>query len=49
MVKYRNSDPSLLAKEVLAEIPGQLLSFMQSRGFVPNPPSHRQSGKLIKY
>lgn len=27
-----------LAKEVLAEIPKQLVSYMRSRGFVPKPP-----------
>lgn len=29
---------ALLTKETLAEIPGQLLSFMKSKGIVPNPP-----------
>lgn len=29
---------SVLAKEVLEEVPGQLLSYMKSRNLVPNPP-----------
>lgn len=31
-----------LAKEVLAEIPEQFLSYMKSRGFKPKPPINRQ-------
>ena len=27
-----------LSSEVLAEIPNQLLDYMQSKGIVPNPP-----------
>eukprot|EP01028_Stygiella_incarcerata_P010829 TRINITY_DN583_c0_g1_i1.p1 TRINITY_DN583_c0_g1~~TRINITY_DN583_c0_g1_i1.p1 ORF type:complete len:565 (-),score=145.11 TRINITY_DN583_c0_g1_i1:129-1823(-) len=36
--KFRNGDPALLASEVLEEIPAQLVGFMASRGFQPNPP-----------
>jgi hypothetical protein len=36
--RFRNSDPALLASEVLEEIPGQLVGFMQSQRFQPNPP-----------
>lgn len=41
MIKFRNADPALLAREVLAEIPQQLVSYMKSRGFEPNPPANR--------
>lgn len=41
MRNFKNAHPSVLAKEVLAEIPGQLLGFMKARGFVPNDPSSR--------
>jgi len=43
MIKYRNADPALLAREVLAEIPQQLVSYMKSRGFEPNPPANRMN------
>lgn len=33
-----HSHKLLLAKEVLAEIPKQLISYMRSRGFSPQPP-----------
>jgi len=35
--KYRDRHYSILAKETLAEIPDQLLSFMKLREFIPNP------------
>jgi len=34
--KYKGQHYSALAKEVLAEIPTQLLGYMRSKGFVPN-------------
>lgn len=36
--KYGVGRHSELAKEVLAEIPAQFLSYMQSKNIVPNPP-----------
>jgi len=35
--KYRDRHYSILAKETLAEIPEQLLSFMKLKEFIPNP------------
>jgi len=36
--EFKNAPMSRLAKETLEEIPGQLLSYMQSQGIKPNPP-----------
>ena len=36
--KSCNNSPIALAKEVLEEIPGQVTSYFQSKGIVPNPP-----------
>ena len=36
------SSQARLAKEVLAEIPDQFLSYMKSKGFKPKPPLNRQ-------
>ncbi|XP_062501087.1 copine-9-like [Corticium candelabrum] len=35
-----------LAREVLAEIPGQVTSFMKSKGFTPNPPRLQPSATV---
>ena len=35
----------MLAKEVLAEIPDQLLSYMKSKGFQPPQPAPREAWK----
>ena len=32
---------AILAKEVLAEVPDQFLSFMTKHGIQPNPPRHQ--------
>ena len=37
------------AKETLAEIPGQFLSFMKSRGIKPNPPPLRHQRSSIMH
>lgn len=35
-------NPTRLARETLEEVPGQLVSFMESKGIVPNPASEAQ-------
>jgi len=40
---FKNAPPSVLAKETLEEIPGQLLSYMRSRGIKPNPAEMRKA------
>ncbi|KAL9649914.1 hypothetical protein ABK040_011387 [Willaertia magna] len=40
---YKNAHPSLLAKEVLAEVPTQFLSYMQQHNIKPKPPIEVQS------
>jgi hypothetical protein len=42
-------DPSGLAKEVLREIPNQLVSYFQGQRIVPNPPNPMlRQQKMIK-
>jgi len=41
--KYRDRHYSILAKETLAEIPEQLLSFMKLKEFIPNPNLKKKS------
>jgi hypothetical protein len=36
--QFRAAGPERLAMEVLAEVPGQVISFFKSKGIVPNPP-----------
>eukprot|EP01028_Stygiella_incarcerata_P010832 TRINITY_DN583_c0_g3_i2.p1 TRINITY_DN583_c0_g3~~TRINITY_DN583_c0_g3_i2.p1 ORF type:complete len:558 (-),score=147.73 TRINITY_DN583_c0_g3_i2:982-2655(-) len=36
--RFQAADPSLLAQEVLAEVPGQVVKFMGKHGIRPNPP-----------
>jgi hypothetical protein len=35
---YAGNHISMLAKETLAEVPGQFLSFMKNKNIKPNPP-----------
>jgi hypothetical protein len=44
MSQFRNADPATLAREVLAEIPQQLVSYMKSKNYDPNSPSNRTNG-----
>lgn len=41
--RFRN-DPAALAREVLTEIPTQLVDYMKRRGVVPAPPQVRPMG-----
>jgi len=38
MMKFKGAHPSLLAKETLAEVPSQVLSYMKQNNILANPP-----------
>jgi hypothetical protein len=46
MNKFAHSHISELAKEVLAEIPSQFMSFMKLKNITPNPPIQKKPGLL---
>lgn len=45
---FKNVHYSCLAKEVLAEVPNQLLAYMKSKNVIPNPPRQQQQQQMMQ-